>query len=56
MACALSKGLHLSQYPLAGMTLAQMGGEVIRFDRLRGGLDAGRWPLTQRTKPCFGMV
>ena len=31
--------------PLAGMTLAQMGAEVIRFDRLGGGLDAGRWPL-----------
>ncbi len=31
--------------PLAGMTLAQMGAEVIRFDRIGGGLDAGRWPL-----------
>jgi 2-methylfumaryl-CoA isomerase len=27
--------------PLAGMTLAQMGADVIRFDRLEGGLDAG---------------
>jgi len=27
--------------PLAGMTLAQMGAEVIRFDRIDGGLDAG---------------
>jgi hypothetical protein len=33
--------------PLAGMTLAQMGADVIRFDRLEGGLDAGRWPVTQ---------
>jgi 2-methylfumaryl-CoA isomerase len=32
--------------PLAGMTLAQMGAEVIRFDRLQGGLDAQRWPVT----------
>jgi 2-methylfumaryl-CoA isomerase len=32
--------------PLAGMTLAQMGADVIRFDRLEGGLDAGRWPVT----------
>ena len=32
--------------PLAGMTLAQMGAEVIRFDRIEGGLDAGRWPVT----------
>lgn len=31
--------------PLAGMTLAQMGAEVIRFDRIGGGLDAGRWPV-----------
>ncbi|MFN5271497.1 MAG: CoA transferase, partial [Hyphomonadaceae bacterium] len=30
--------------PLAGMTLAQMGADVIRFDRLQGGLDAERWP------------
>jgi 2-methylfumaryl-CoA isomerase len=32
--------------PLAGMTLAQMGADVIRFDPLRGGLDARRWPVT----------
>lgn len=32
--------------PLAGMTLAQMGAEVIRIDRLTGGLDAARWPVT----------
>jgi 2-methylfumaryl-CoA isomerase len=28
--------------PLAGMTLAQMGADVIRFDRIRGGLDYHR--------------
>ena len=28
--------------PLAGMTLAQMGADVIRVDRLQGGLDAAR--------------
>ncbi len=32
--------------PLAGLTLAQMGADVIRFDRLQGGLDAHRWPVT----------
>ena len=32
--------------PLAGMTLAQMGADVIRFDRIEGGLDATRWPVT----------
>ncbi|WP_373635773.1 CoA transferase [Yoonia sp. SS1-5] len=33
--------------PLAGMTLAQMGAEVIRFDRIGGGLDARRWPVAK---------
>jgi 2-methylfumaryl-CoA isomerase len=39
--------------PLAGMTLAQMGADVIRFDRLEGGLDAGRWPVTQDGQSLF---
>ena len=33
--------------PLGGMTLAQLGAEVIRCDPLGGGLDHGRWPLTR---------
>ena len=33
--------------PLAGMTLGQLGAEVIRFDAIRGGLDYKRWPLTE---------
>jgi 2-methylfumaryl-CoA isomerase len=32
--------------PLGGMTLAQLGADVIRFDPIGGGLDYGRWPLT----------
>ncbi|TVQ34711.1 MAG: 2-methylfumaryl-CoA isomerase [Geminicoccaceae bacterium] len=32
--------------PMGGMTLAQMGAEVIRFDPIGGGLDYTRWPLT----------
>jgi 2-methylfumaryl-CoA isomerase len=32
--------------PLAGMTLAQLGADVIRFDPIGGGLDHGRWPVT----------
>lgn len=32
--------------PLGGMTLAQLGADVIRFDPIGGGLDARRWPLT----------
>ncbi|HMO09001.1 MAG TPA: CoA transferase [Paracoccaceae bacterium] len=39
--------------PLAGMTLAQMGAEVIRFDRIEGGLDAGRWPVTSTGQSLF---
>lgn len=31
--------------PLGGMTLAQLGAEVIRFDPLEGGLDYKRWPI-----------
>ena len=33
--------------PLGGMTLAQLGAEVIRFDPIGGGLDSRRWPLTR---------
>ncbi|MBI1250597.1 MAG: 2-methylfumaryl-CoA isomerase [Alphaproteobacteria bacterium] len=39
--------------PLAGMTLAQMGADVIRFDRIRGGLDYGRWPVTEKGRSLF---
>ncbi|MDS4069359.1 MAG: CoA transferase [Candidatus Competibacter sp.] len=39
--------------PLAGMTLAQMGAEVIRFDRIRGGLDYHRWPVTHDNQSLF---
>jgi len=39
--------------PLAGMTLAQMGAEVIRFDRIEGGLDAARWPVTKDGRSLF---
>lgn len=39
--------------PLAGMQLAQMGAEVIRFDRIEGGLDSGRWPLAPSGRSLF---
>ncbi|CUX83012.1 MAG: mesaconyl-CoA C1-C4 CoA transferase [Roseibaca calidilacus] len=39
--------------PLAGMTLAQMGADVIRFDRVEGGLDAGRWPVAPSGASMF---
>lgn len=31
--------------PLGGLTLAQLGAEVIRVDQVGGGVDIGRWPL-----------
>lgn len=31
--------------PLGGMTLAQLGAEVVRIDPLGGAADSGRWPL-----------
>ena len=39
--------------PLAGMALAQMGADVIRFDRLQGGLDSTRWPLAPNGQSLF---
>jgi 2-methylfumaryl-CoA isomerase len=33
--------------PLGGMTMAQMGADVIRIDPLGGGIDYGRWPVTR---------
>ena len=39
--------------PLGGMTLAQLGADVIRFDQLGGGLDYGRWPLADNGDSLF---
>lgn len=39
--------------PLAGMTLAQMGAEVIRLDPIGGPADAGRWPLANDGSSLF---
>ena len=39
--------------PLAGMTLAQLGAEVIRFDPIGGGLDRNRWPVTSSGKSLY---
>lgn len=33
--------------PLCGMTLAQLGADVIRFDNISGGIDYRRWPVTK---------
>lgn len=39
--------------PLGGMTMAQLGAEVIRFDPIGGGLDWGRWPVTAEGRSLF---
>ncbi len=39
--------------PLGGMTLAQLGAEVIRFDPIGGGLDYRRWPVTASGESLF---
>jgi len=39
--------------PLGGMTLAQLGADVIRFDPIRGGIDARRWPITKDGKSLY---
>lgn len=39
--------------PLGGMTLAQMGADVIRIDTLGGGLDYKRWPVTRDDVSLF---
>ena len=39
--------------PLGGMTLAQMGADVIRIDALGGGLDYRRWPVTEEGASLF---
>jgi len=39
--------------PLGGMTLAQMGADVIRFDAIGGGIDYQRWPVTEQGTSLF---
>lgn len=39
--------------PLGGMTLAQLGADVIRFDQIGGGLDRARWPLAENGQSLF---
>ena len=39
--------------PSGGMTLAQLGAEVIRFDNIGGGIDHTRWPLTDSGESLY---
>ena len=39
--------------PSGGMTLAQLGADVIRFDQIGGGIDYRRWPVTNSGKSLY---
>ncbi|VBB69418.1 Mesaconyl-CoA C1-C4 CoA transferase [invertebrate metagenome] len=39
--------------PLGGMTLAQLGADVIRIDPIGGGVDSRRWPVTKEGKSLY---
>ncbi len=49
----LVEGSAFVAAPLGGMTLAQLGADVIRFDQVGGGLDHGRWPLSSDSRSLF---
>ncbi|QEC46489.1 2-methylfumaryl-CoA isomerase [Baekduia soli] len=49
----LVEGSAFVAAPLGGMTLAQLGADVIRFDDLGGGLDHTRWPLAANGQSLF---
>jgi 2-methylfumaryl-CoA isomerase len=49
----LVEGSAFVAAPLGGMTLAQLGADVIRFDQIGGGLDYRRWPLTADRQSLF---
>ena len=39
--------------PSGGMTLAQLGADVIRFDQIGGGIDYNRWPVTAEGQSLY---
>jgi 2-methylfumaryl-CoA isomerase len=47
------EGLAFIAAPMGGMTLAQLGADVIRFDDIQGGLDSDRWPVTQEGSSIY---
>ena len=55
----LLKGLRIVEgsafiaAPSGGMTLAQLGADVIRFDQIGGGIDYRRWPITGQGKSLY---
>jgi 2-methylfumaryl-CoA isomerase len=49
----IAEGSAYVAAPLGGMTLAQLGADVIRFDDIGGGLDHTRWPLAESGQSLF---
>jgi 2-methylfumaryl-CoA isomerase len=39
--------------PLGGLTLAELGADVIRFDAIGGGIDYARWPVTETGRSLY---
>ena len=39
--------------PSGGMTLSQLGADVIRFDQIGGGIDYRRWPVADGGKSLY---
>lgn len=50
---SIVEGSAFVAVPLAGMTFAQLGADVIRFDPIGGGLDSRRWPLDGEGNSLF---
>jgi 2-methylfumaryl-CoA isomerase len=56
---AILKGLRIIEgsafiaAPMCGMTLAQLGADVIRFDQIGGGMDYHRWPVTKDNNSIY---
>lgn len=49
----LVEGSAFVAAPLGGMTLAQLGADIVRFDQIGGGLDHQRWPLARNGASLF---
>ncbi len=47
------EGASFIAAPLCGLTFAELGAEVIRFDQIGGGLDFGRWPLAPNGQSLY---
>ena len=47
------EGSAIIAAPMCGMTLAQLGADVIRFDQIGGGIDYRRWPVTDKNNSIY---